>query len=155
MKLVSDKSKVSSRDHCRSDPVRVQSTQAGVLESLNEINCNKDALVCFSACLLACLGAPWRYISDALMRRSLTRCWAEAPVKIARMTLTIKLDRNWSSFQLANSAPPLSVTDSAIAPSARMTALAPPVLLRLDARRIVRFMHMGLAAAAARFRCNW
>ena len=32
------------------------------------------------------------------------------------MTLTIKLDGNWSSFQLANSAPPLSVTDSAIAP---------------------------------------
>ena len=49
-----------------------------------------------------------------------SHCWAEAPVKIARMTLTIKLDRNWSSFQLANSAPPLSVTDSAIAPSARM-----------------------------------
>ena len=36
------------------------------------------------------------------------------------MTLTIKLDRNWSSFQLANSAPPLSVTGSAIGPSARM-----------------------------------
>ena len=36
------------------------------------------------------------------------------------MALTIKLDRNWSSFQLANSAPPLSVTDSAIAPSARI-----------------------------------
>ena len=48
------------------------------------------------------------------------RGWAEAHEKIARMTLTIKLDRNWSSFQLANSAPPLSVTDSAIAPSARM-----------------------------------
>jgi len=47
-------------------------------------------------------------------------CWAEARIKIARMTLTIKLDGNWSSFQLANSAPPLSVTDSAIAPSARM-----------------------------------
>ena len=46
--------------------------------------------------------------------------WAEARVKIARMTLTIKLDGNWSSFQLANSAPPLSVTDSAIAPSARI-----------------------------------
>ena len=46
--------------------------------------------------------------------------WAEARVKIARMTSTIKLDGNWSSFQLANSAPPLSVTDSAIAPSARM-----------------------------------
>ena len=47
-------------------------------------------------------------------------CWAEAPIKIARMTLTIKLDGNWNSFQLANSAPPLSVTDSAIAPSARI-----------------------------------
>ena len=47
-------------------------------------------------------------------------CWAEARVKIARMTLTIKLDGNWSSFQLANCAPPLGVTDSAIAPSARM-----------------------------------
>ena len=30
---------------------------------------------------------------------------------------------NWSSFQLANSAPPLSVTGSAIAPSARMGGL--------------------------------
>ena len=46
--------------------------------------------------------------------------WAEAHIKITRMTLTIKLDRNWSSFQLANSTPPLSVTGSAIAPSARM-----------------------------------
>ena len=55
-----------------------------------------------------------------LLLRLAGGCWAEAPVKIARMTLTIKLDRNWSSFQLANSAPPLSVTDSAIAPFARM-----------------------------------
>ena len=47
-------------------------------------------------------------------------CWAEAPIKIARMTLTAKLDGNWSSFQLANSAPPLSVTGGATAPSARM-----------------------------------
>ena len=54
-------------------------------------------------------------------------CWAEAPIKIARMTLTIKLDGNWSSFQLANSAPPLSVTDSAIAPSARMIIWTSPV----------------------------
>ena len=38
------------------------------------------------------------------------------------MSLTIKLDGNWNSFQIANSAPPLSVTDSAIAPSARMRA---------------------------------
>ena len=52
------------------------------------------------------------------------RSWAEARVKIARMTLTIKLDRNWSSFQLANSAPPLSVTDSAIASSARMCSFS-------------------------------
>ena len=51
--------------------------------------------------------------------------WAEARVKIARVTLTIKLDGNWSSFQLAICASPLSVTDSAIAPSARM-ALTPP-----------------------------
>ena len=53
----------------------------------------------------------------------LMRIWwllGRSPHKIARMTLTVKLDRNWSSFQLANSAPPLSVTDSAIAPSARI-----------------------------------
>ena len=46
--------------------------------------------------------------------------WAEARVKIARMPLTIKPDGSWSHFQLANSAPPLSVTESAIAPSARI-----------------------------------
>ena len=57
----------------------------------------------------------WQYVHSGACHR-----WAEAPIKTARMTLTIKLDRNWSSFQLANSAPPLSVTDSAIAPSARM-----------------------------------
>ena len=49
------------------------------------------------------------------------KCWAEALLKIARMTLTIKRDGNWNSFQLANSALPLSVTSSAIAPSARMS----------------------------------
>ena len=53
-------------------------------------------------------------------------CWAEARIKITRMTLTIKLDRNWSSFQLANSAPPLSVTDSATAPSARIVHCRSP-----------------------------
>ena len=52
------------------------------------------------------------------------KCWAEARIKITRMTLTIKLDRNWSSFQLAHSAPPLSVTGSALAPSARMPVSA-------------------------------
>ena len=54
--------------------------------------------------------------------------WAEAPVKIARMTLTIKLDGNWSSFQLANNTPPLSVTGSVIAPSARMSS--PPRFIK-------------------------
>ena len=64
---------------------------------------------------------------DALLMTPPTRrqargipCWAEAPIKIARMTLTIKLDGNWSSFQLANSTPPQSVIDRAIAPSARI-----------------------------------
>ena len=56
-------------------------------------------------------------------------CWAEARIKIARMTLTIKLDGNWSSFQLANNTPPLSVTGSVIAPSARMS-------LRVAARHV-------------------
>ena len=46
--------------------------------------------------------------------------WAEAQIQIERMTLTIKLDRSWNSFQLTSSAPPLTVTDSAIAPSARV-----------------------------------
>ena len=54
------------------------------------------------------------------VKHALCCCWAEALLKIARMTLTIKRDGNWSSFQLANSALPLSVTSSAIAPSARM-----------------------------------
>ena len=39
------------------------------------------------------------------------KSWAEARIKIARMNLKIKPGRNWSIFQLANSAPPLSVTD--------------------------------------------
>ena len=44
------------------------------------------------------------------------------------MTLTIKLDGNWSSFQLANNTPPLSVTGSVIAPSARMRAKGAQVI---------------------------
>ena len=49
-------------------------------------------------------------------------------MKIARMTLTIKLDGNWSSLQLANSALPLSVTDRAIAPSVRINKKCSPGL---------------------------
>ena len=30
------------------------------------------------------------------------RHWAEAHIQIVKMTLTIKFNRNWSSFQLAN-----------------------------------------------------
>ena len=66
------------------------------------------------------------------------------------MTLTIKLDRNWSSFQLANSAPPLSVTDSAIAPSARMALdrrTAKPVFLR---KQNVCFTDLATVDAAVR-----
>ena len=62
-------------------------------------------------------------------------CWAEARIKIARMTLTIKLDGNWSSFQLANCAPPLGVTDSAIAPSARMPLLLQGPRVKLTKKR--------------------
>ena len=64
------------------------------------------------------VGKPARII--AATQKTLFR-WAEARIKIARMTLTIKLDGNWNSFQLANNTPPLSVTGSVIAPSARMT----------------------------------
>ena len=66
-------------------------------------------------------------------RSSANASWAEAPKQIARMTLTIKLDRNWISFQLANSAPPLSVTDSAIAHFARRAATACYQSVALDA----------------------
>ena len=71
-----------------------------------------------------------------------TRVVGPQPVNIARMALTIKLVRNWRSFQLANSAPPLSVTDSAIAPSARMLCLA-----------FVFFDWVGSAAAACFVAC--
>ena len=43
--------------------------------------------------------------------------------KIASIIIAIMLDRNWNSFQLANNAPPLSVTGRATAPSARMVGL--------------------------------
>ena len=69
-------------------------------------------------CFAALVDGPCQ--ENWLRHRLSKECWAEARIKIARMTLTVKLDGNWSSFQLANSAPPLSVTDSAIAPSARM-----------------------------------
>ena len=45
--------------------------------------------------------------------------WAEALEKL-RLRPCGRIDGNWISFQLANSTPPLSVTDSAFAPSARM-----------------------------------
>ena len=52
-----------------------------------------------------------------------------SPHNLAGMTMTIKLDGNWSSCQLTNSAPPLSITDSAISSSAAATH----TLLRLRA----------------------
>ena len=69
---------------------------------------------------------PYLTLRYVTLRITYFTCWAEARIKIARMPLTIKLDGNWNSFQLANSAPPLSVTDSAVAPSARMLQQALP-----------------------------
>ena len=79
---------------------------------------------------------------------NLHSCWAEARIKIARMTLTIKLDGNWSSFQLANNTPPLSVTGSVIAPSARMAigAAAGDVHLRAARRQYRRSGGAGRVA---------
>ena len=57
-------------------------------------------------------------------RRKRLQCWAEAHIKIARMTLTAKLDGNWNSLQLTNNTPPLGVTGSVIAPSARMRRIS-------------------------------
>lgn len=50
-------------------------------------------------------------------------CWAGAHLQMARLTLTIKLDNTWGSFQEALREPPRSVSDCALAPSARMTLL--------------------------------
>ena len=63
------------------------------------------------------------FISWEFKLPSWTFLLGRGPPKNCKNDLTIKLDGNWSSFQLANSAPPLSVTDSAIAPSARMQSL--------------------------------
>jgi hypothetical protein len=79
-------------------------------------------------------------------RTHVANYWAEAHEKIARMTLTIKLDRNWSSFQLANRAPPLSVTDSSIAPSARMLTHGCP--------GIDRFLKLTTAAPLSTAPCH-
>ena len=46
--------------------------------------------------------------------------WAKARRIIARMNLTIKLDGNWRTYQLANNAHPLSITGNVIAPSAKV-----------------------------------
>ena len=79
-------------------------------------------------------------------------CWAEPPTN-ARLASAIKLDGNWNSFQLANSAPPLSATDSAIAPSARMALL----LQRLGPRSWWRpwptAVSRGSSGAAAGLSC--
>jgi hypothetical protein len=101
--------------------------------TLEVILCKYSRQLCKAACAKLqrrararqCFTRQAGHSPDALRNTpSETAClsygWAEAPIKIARMTLTIKLDGNWSSFQLANNTPPLSVTGSVIAPSARM-----------------------------------
>jgi len=97
--------------------------QPGKFKSLLEI-LRRPALQTFKLALIvhypATKAPPRQHSQNHRTSTAPRQSWAEAHIKIARMTLTIKLDRNWSSFQLANSAPPLSVTDSAIAPSARI-----------------------------------
>ena len=89
--------------------------QPGKFKSLLEI-LRRQVLQTFELALLvhcpATKAPPRQHSQNYRISTTPRRSWAEAHIKIARMTLTIKLDRNWSSFQLANSAPPLSVTDS-------------------------------------------
>ena len=68
------------------------------------------------------------------------------------MTLTIKRDGNWSSFQLANSALPLSVTSSAIAPSARIVSrdLAQQLPFHVDVSVV---LHLALLKKEERPSC--
>ena len=101
-------------DHYKNDPVQLQSTCKLAIFNYINIKCARH-------------GTAWKLIKYTTRAPKALKqtCWAEALLKIARMTLTIKLDGNWSSFQLANSAPPLSVTDSALAPSARIPGLSP------------------------------
>ena len=79
--------------------------------------CGKD-----ECCESPPLGTPCPYIVDRCWICACAGCssWGHPRIKIARMTLTVKLNRNWSSFQLANCTPPLSVTGSTIAPSTRI-----------------------------------
>ena len=75
------------------------------------------------------------------------------------MTLTIKLDGNWSSFQLANSAPPLSVTGSATAPSARLDQAGKREAAKFPDRKYVFSRSLlahgqGALGGAARSRCS-
>ena len=57
---------------------------------------------------------------SALAQGPGNRVGRAALLKNCKNDLTIKLDGNWSSFQLANSTPPQSVIDNAIAPPARI-----------------------------------
>ena len=65
------------------------------------------------------------------------------------MTLTITLDGNWRSFQLPNSTPPLSVTDSAIAPSARMVFPAALILWQYLLHLIGKSKHDDMHKSAS------
>ena len=58
----------------------------------------------------------------------------KGPLKIVSTAGGSDENWNWSSFQLANSTPPLSVTGSAIAPSARMSTTGALMSYHLDTR---------------------
>lgn len=102
---------------CRSPEAAHPKTLVSVFFRSEVFGCHPDgACACGRPCpqlLPVCLGEQmfdgWNWVR-----------WAEAHTKTAATSLTNDVDRNWSSFQLANRAPPLSVTDSGIAPSARI-----------------------------------
>ena len=95
-------------------------TQTSGLRALTERSATRNTPRCHRASVVSKRIASKTQDINTTQRCNARDCWAEAREKIAGMTLTIKPDRNWSSFQLANSTPPLSVTGSAIAPSARI-----------------------------------
>ena len=95
-------------------------TQTSGLRALTERSATRNTPRCHRASVVSKRIASKTQDINTTQRCNARDCWAEAREKIAGMTLTIKPDWNWSSFQLANSTPPLSVTGSATAPSARM-----------------------------------
>ena len=93
--------------------------------------------------------------SKNVLARDCEISWAEARIKIARVTLTIKLDGNWNSFQLANSAPPVSAAAGGGAnhyAAAGLEMMAPSRAFRLclQAQQNREFNACGLVSGSPR-----